>query len=344
MGQRLSTAVKLHKNKGESSPAALAAETDDVLSKHTSSQDQIDHSNSEIFIPARTESIERRRLSGVFVGDIRRDSIGSEGNSSLKIVLVPHEHTLFCERKERVCKSAGKLQEFEYLQIIGPLDEASNIVWMRSSEPDGGAGTTILFDTEGSHTYRLSVDDVGLYISFRADIGGISNVYHDFVGPILPGPARLLNLTIQGHFVVGNYVVATTDYIGGTEGPSQYWWMRVKNGRREQLSEPVEISATKEQYIEASSGILSNSTFAPSFTDSRFYYLTEKDVGCELKVKCRPCRSDGAYGEIFTSKATPIVSDVPSNILPMNASESVSTDESGAIAVVNSTNDLGTLL
>ena len=78
MGQRLSTAVKLHKNRSESSPATLAAETDDVLSKPTSSQDQIDNSNSEIFIPARTESIERRRLSGVFVGDIRRDSIGAD--------------------------------------------------------------------------------------------------------------------------------------------------------------------------------------------------------------------------------------------------------------------------
>ena len=33
------------------------------------------------------------------------------------IELVPHQHTLFCERKERVCGSVGKFMEFEFLKV-----------------------------------------------------------------------------------------------------------------------------------------------------------------------------------------------------------------------------------
>ncbi len=76
MGQRLSTAVKLHKNRSNSTQAVPADNGDEIL-KDTNSQDQIDQRSSEVFISTRAESMERRRLSGVFVGDIRRDSIGT---------------------------------------------------------------------------------------------------------------------------------------------------------------------------------------------------------------------------------------------------------------------------
>jgi hypothetical protein len=33
------------------------------------------------------------------------------------VVLVPHQHTLFCERKQRVCTAVGKYQELEILKV-----------------------------------------------------------------------------------------------------------------------------------------------------------------------------------------------------------------------------------
>lgn len=35
--------------------------------------------------------------------------------------------------------------------------------------------------------------------------------------------------------------------------------------------------------------------------------MTIDDVGCQLKVKCRPVRVDGVKGEIFTSKSSGII-------------------------------------
>jgi hypothetical protein len=33
------------------------------------------------------------------------------------------------------------------------------------------------------------------------------------------------------------------------------------------------------------------------------------DLGCELKVKCRPVRADGSQGEVFTSKASAVITN-----------------------------------
>ncbi len=35
----------------------------------------------------------------------------------IQIALVPHEHTLFCERKQRVCQAVNKKQELETLEV-----------------------------------------------------------------------------------------------------------------------------------------------------------------------------------------------------------------------------------
>ena len=37
--------------------------------------------------------------------------------------------------------------------------------------------------------------------------------------------------------------------------------------------------------------------------DPREYLVDVNDVGCEFKVKCKPIRSDGYKGEVFTSKS-----------------------------------------
>lgn len=107
------------------------------------------------------------------------------------------------------------------------------------------------------------------------------------LGPVLPGPPRLLDLVIVGDFRSGHVLRAQGNYIGGMEGESEYWWMRIREGVRETLSEPRPRSTRVD--------------------DPSLYRLTDLDVGCVLKVKCRPVRADGWKGEIFTSKASPVV-------------------------------------
>jgi hypothetical protein len=42
---------------------------------------------------------------------------------------------------------------------------------------------------------------------------------------------------------VGTYAMAKTNYIGGFEGASEFWWMRIgADGRRTQVTEPKKIS------------------------------------------------------------------------------------------------------
>ncbi len=60
------------------------------------------------------------------------------------------------------------------------------------------------------------------------------------LGPVLPGPPRLVNFEVTGDLVPGDIAVADTHYIGGVEGESEYWWLKVDaEGRRTTISEAV---------------------------------------------------------------------------------------------------------
>ena len=111
------------------------------------------------------------------------------------------------------------------------------------------------------------------------------------IGPVLPGPPRLLEIRIIGETKIGNRIIATSKYIGGYEGKSEYWWIRIKDGEREQITEPRGINI-ENLYQEA---------FILPENDPRVHIITNEDKGCCFKVKCRPVRSDGYKGEIVTS-------------------------------------------
>jgi hypothetical protein len=53
-----------------------------------------------------------------------------------------------------------------------------------------------------------------------------------------------------------------------------------------------------------------------------------EDIGCTLKVKCRPVRSDGHKGEIFTSMAsTPIAVHRPESNLDLDTGIAAADEE-----------------
>jgi hypothetical protein len=68
------------------------------------------------------------------------------------------------------------------------------------------------------------------------------------------------------------------------------WWIRVRGGVREDVTEPKAITAD-----------------ADGPGDPRRHLLGADDVGCTFKVKCKPLRQDGAVGELCTSKPSPKV-------------------------------------
>ena len=331
-------------------------------------------------------------------------------SAELSIALLPHEHSLFCERKERVCQSSGKLQEHEVLrvQLGGRLAEADNLnndsshnssnssnaaqeaaaeddgaAAQGAAEAEGQAGGGLLLrwwrsepepaaylvgtddcvdfvpisEAEGCSWYELTAADVGCYIKCTADVdagastgastdasaiageaggeaetkapdagaGAQSQVQVQVqvqvqscvvLGPVVPAPPRLLEtkITCTGEAHTGKCLIAQTSYIGGIEGPSEYWWIRIRNGDRENLSEPMPLteaeqgvtfstlSATMAPTMDVGSAAPTAAPTAMTSADPRVHVLTADDAGCTFKLKCRPVRSDGYRGEVFTSK------------------------------------------
>lgn len=199
------------------------------------------------------------------------------------VVLMPHNHTLFCERKQRVCTAVGKLQELETLKFANTEKGVKDWVWIRRKSASA-EDFTVISGTKNKLEYSLQQEDVGHYIGTKYTDSTASNVMSNFLGPVLPGPPRLVEFIITGDCKIGSVAVAEAKYIGGSEGASEFWWIRVtKDGKRDQITKPKAIN---------------------SGSDPRRYVITNDDIGCTLKAKCKPIRSDKAEGEIFTSKSS----------------------------------------
>jgi hypothetical protein len=90
---------------------------------------------------AQALKLDRKALECAAERDI---PIPSDG---IHIRLVPHEHTLFCERKSKVCTTMGKVQELETVEVhimnrpplgkpfANPQDSPESVCgqWMRST-------------------------------------------------------------------------------------------------------------------------------------------------------------------------------------------------------------------
>lgn len=186
--------------------------------------------------------------------------------------------------------------------------------WIRSSPNDSHSSYEFVQGSENSDCYTLTARDENCYLSFQQSCRG-KDVANDApivcrrainsIGPVLPGPPRLLDLRIVGKCIKGEKVFAESDYIGGTEGLSEYWWFRIKGGKRVQIGEPRVVSDFAIKDIkECIGGAIDKKE---CLNDPRVLELSEEDLGCVLKVKCRPVRVDGYKGEVFTSKPSPII-------------------------------------
>ena len=121
-----------------------------------------------------------------------------------------------------------------------------NCVWLRSpvnpisqSEPSVEQ-YEIIIGSEGADTYQLTSNDINRYISFKY-LNNEIELYGSPFGPVLSGPPRLLDLKITGIMQVGQIARAEASYLGGIEGASEFWWIRVKDGRRESLRDPSKV-------------------------------------------------------------------------------------------------------
>jgi hypothetical protein len=188
-----------------------------------------------------------------------------EDEPAVTLHLVPHVHTLFCERKQRVCGAVGKIQELEFLTLeVLEGQTLSKIKWLRSAAID--ASDYLPIDgSEDLTQYQLSVHDVGCCISVRYCLGMSSQVHvSSAMGPVLPGPPRLPKLAVEGNlWGDGGYAVAHTEYIGGFEGASEFWWMRIRDGVREQVRDC------------AASDPLKPISYDPDVYDPRVYHLSK---------------------------------------------------------------------
>lgn len=139
----------------------------------------------------------------------------------------------------------------ENLKFVGLENHTSEWIWIRTSTnnitKDFKDYTTISL-TDCKTQYSLSKEDVGFYIMVRYIDSNTRDVkFSNPIGPIVPGPPRLLDFVIKGDVKVGGYAKAEAKYIGGFEGVSEYWWIRVtKDGKRQQITEPKPINSSKQ--------------------------------------------------------------------------------------------------
>ena len=232
--------------------------------------------------------------SGLHV-DVSLDRIIT--NAMFKVAVLPHRHTLKCDRRERVCTIEGFTErETVVLQMSersGAVIPGIHEISWYSFLPPASNGTQQLVGS--GKEYRLRAEDVGRHITAVVSLSTGAKVQTSSVGPVIPGPASIDKIIVEKCPGMDNCCVCKVDYWGGIEGDSTYRWIAVReDGSRETLVEervcPISLF-----------GKLNPSE--PRLNDPRFYFLKAGDIGSKIKVSYRPIRDDGWRGELKTSKA-----------------------------------------
>ncbi|KAF3620639.1 hypothetical protein FXO37_33158 [Capsicum annuum] len=110
--------------------------------------------------------------------------------------------------------------------------------WFRTSS----SGTNIEVNDGMTFSYKLSIDDIGSFISVscepvRNDWARGPIVISEQVGPIVPGPPTCHSLEFQGSLIEGDCMSFIASYNGGEKGECLHEWFRVNyNGVKEKIS------------------------------------------------------------------------------------------------------------
>ena len=201
----------------------------------------------------------------------------SSSTAAVEVELLPHQHTKFCDRRQRVCTAEGKFRERETVRanVTDAASDERSIAWFRA-RPDGNLVERV--GDDGAAEYVLAREDIGCRIRAKLVCSAHGTVvWSKPTPPVEAAPPKTI-LTIEGDAVVGSVLRAKSAYWGGIEGASEFWWVRVRGGKRE------------------------NATERATGADAAQFALGPDDAGCRFKVKCIPRRADGMEGEVVTSK------------------------------------------
>ncbi|CAI9089689.1 OLC1v1024308C2 [Oldenlandia corymbosa var. corymbosa] len=201
-----------------------------------------------------------------------------------------------CVGQERVRPGSPRLLSLQILgrTIEGTLlnvgkkywggDEGDSVYrWIRTSSD--GVSNEIIDATTPS--YRLSVDDIGFFISVscepvRSDGARGPTMLSEKVGPIVPGPPTCLSLDFLGSLIEGEHLSYIASYSGGKKGNCSCEWFRVKSdGIREKIK------------------------------SGEFLDLTLDDVGECIELVYTPVRDDGIKGNPTSLLSSPIAPGEP---------------------------------
>ena len=236
--------------------------------------------------------------------------------SSLRIELVPHIHTIKCNRRVSVCDTPGKFRERELVRVSGTTGvEPGRIVWWRrrrrlgehhSDEARDDDASNVLDEawerihqSSGQTQYSIRMEEhehwVRAQYVHRDGEGDGRLILSNVVGPCEESGPMIHEISIVGEAVVGKVLVANVDYWGGTQGTSTYQWTRVKDGVRKKTDLQSVDPTIHGTYDPGTKNILE---------DPRCHVISEEDVGAKFKVSCTPKNMDGVAGEPKTSRPT----------------------------------------
>ena len=166
-----------------------------------------------------------------------------------------------------------------------------------------------------SPQYIIRAEDAGYcirgaFIPLFEDGSQGDAIFSESVGPMEAAPPKAIALNIIGECRCDSILRASLSYWGGTQGHSEYWWIRIRNGRRENICDPTPVPDPAIPLLD----IVDPLDFEKLQGDPRYLVLGQDDVGCTFKAKCRPIRNDGARGEVATSKACEVCLEGESHV------------------------------
>ena len=150
----------------------------------------------------------------------------------------------------------------------------------------------------------------GAFVPLFEDGSQGEPIFSKAVGPMEVAPPKAIGLQIVGECRCDSVLKASLRYWGGTQGHSEYWWLRIRNGRRENITDPTPVPNPEIPLLDAINPL----DFEKLQGDPCYLVLGQDDVGCTFKAKCRPIRNDGERGEVATSRASEICLEGESHV------------------------------